>query len=340
MNPDDDIVYLSYARSLLDHLSAQGHDVAPLLTGAGLTPAMLDEADRTIPAAVYAGFWEAGERLTRDPALGLHVGELIRPSKYGVLGYVAMSCETLGESLLRQKRYQDLVGKSGRSELVRQGDACELRWYSDLASLSRHVGEEHLASWVAFARWMLGTPGAQPRQALFEHSAPDDLGEHRRIFGCELMFDQPYTAVVFAADLLQRPLRDKNAAMRRLMDLHAETLLAQRVQGEDGTAHALRAAIAARLTDGPPSIDAVAAQLKIPARTLQRRLAQNGTHYRDLLDDVRRRLALRYIGDSGLELPEIAFLLGFAEQSSFQRAFKRWTGLPPGQYRHDGPPAP
>ncbi|WP_162932212.1 AraC family transcriptional regulator [Solimonas sp. K1W22B-7] len=330
------VVFLAYARGLIDQLRGQRLDVAPLLALAGLDEAALDEPGRTIPAETYVQLWQQAEKLSGDTRLGLHVGEVVRPGKYGVLGYVMMSCETLGESLLRQLRYQDLVGKSGRSELVQGGDRCELRWHSQMARASPHVGEEHVASWVAFARWILGAPGRDPIEVQFEHPAPADTSEHQRLFRCPLRFGQPHTAVAFEAGLLKLPLRDKNPEMRSLMDRHAEMLLAQQVQGETEIEQEIREAIARQLADGVPPIEVVAAQLKVQPRTLQRRLSQAGSNYKDLVDDVRRRQALRYIEDPRLNLPEIAFLLGFSEQSSFQRAFKRWTGMPPGQYREGG----
>lgn len=329
-------VFVAYARGLIDHLRQRQLDVSPLLALAGLDEAALDQPARTLAATTYAGLWAEAERLSGDAQLGLHVGEVVRPGKYGVLGYVMMSCETLGESLLRQLRYQDLVGKSGRSELVQTGDRCELRWHSAMARASRHVGEEHVASWVAFARWILGTPGRDPVEVQFEHPAPADVSEHQRLFRCPLRFGQAYTAVAFEPGLLKLPLRDKNPEMRALMDRHAEMLLAQQVQGEAELTQEIRETIARQLADGVPEIEVVAAQLKVQPRTLQRRLSQAGTSYKDLVDDVRRRQALKYIADPRLNLPEIAFLLGFSEQSSFQRAFKRWTGLPPGQYREGG----
>jgi AraC-like DNA-binding protein len=332
-----EVVFVAYLRSLIDYLRERGFDTAPLLVSVGLDERALDEPDRTIPAARYLKLWQQAEHLTGDAQLGLHVGEQIRPGKYGVLGYVMMSCETLGESLLRQLRYQDLVGKSGRSELLRSAARCELRWLAEMSRSSRHIAEEHVASWVAFARWILGAPGRDPLEVWFEHPAPAVLDEHEKLFRCTLRFGQPHTAVVFSAELLDLPLRDKNPDMRRLMDRHAETLLAQHVQGEPEITREIRAAIAQQLADGVPPIERVAAQLQISPRTLQRRLASVHSNYKDLVDDVRRRLALRHVDNRQLSLPEIAFLLGFSEQSSFQRAFKRWTGLPPGRYRESGP---
>jgi AraC-like DNA-binding protein len=323
-------VYLSYARALFDYLTEHGQPLAPLLKGTSLTPADFDDSDRSIPASLYVTLWQRAVVQTGDDYLGLHVGEVVRPGKYGILGYAMMSCETLGQAVLRQMRYQDLIGKAGRSELVTTDDHAEMHWHSSMARLSRPVGEEHLASWVAFARWMLGAERS-PTRVSFEHAAPAALDEYRRIFRCELAFDQPNTAIRFPQEYLSAPIKDKNPALRRMLDEHAEALLAKRSTADP--ARDIRDAIQRALVNGVPAIETVAEQLQVHTRTLQRRLSDIGLTYKQLLDDVRSALALQYIKDPKLGLLDIAFLLGFAEQSSFQRAFKRWTGQPPGHYR-------
>lgn len=324
------MVFLSYARALFDYLAEHGLALGPLLTDIGLKPDDLDDSDRSIPAAAYIALWKRAVALTGDTHLGLHVGEVVRPGKYGILGYAMMSCETLEEAILRQMRYQDLIGKAGRSELIRARHHAEMHWHSGMARLSRHVGEEHLASWVAFARWMLGSDKTLLR-ASFEHAAPATLDEYRRIFDCELAFDQPSTSIRFPLEYLSAPIKDKNPALRGMLDAHAEALLARRSASDP--ARDIRDAIQRALVSGVPAIETVAGQLQVHTRTLQRRLGDMGLTYKQLLDDVRSTLALQYIQDPKLGLLDIAFLLGFAEQSSFQRAFKRWTGQPPGQYR-------
>lgn len=327
-------VYLSYVRALFQYLEEQGHPSGPLLAAAGLAPADLDDADRTLTATRYAELWTQGEALTGDPYLGLHAGSIARPGKYGILGFAMMACDTLGEALLRQRRYQDLVGKTGVSELhLLSPEVAELRWHSPLAALSRHIGEEHVASWTAFANLLIG--GAErPFYVCFEHRRHDGDAEYRRMLGCEPRFEQPYSAVGFAPSLLERPIRDKNPLLRRLLDSHAEQLLTQRRQHarEDAVSDVWQA-ISDALVNGPPTLEDVAGRLACSPRSLQRRLAERGQSFKELVDDVRRGLALRYMEDAKLSLLDIAFLLGFSEQSGFQRAFKRWTGTTPGLYR-------
>jgi AraC-like DNA-binding protein len=327
------VVFLSYARALFDYLSEHDYPLDALLEGTGLSPADFGDADRSISTGLYMDLWERAVALTGDEYLGLHVGEVVRPGKYGILGYAMMSCETLEEGVLRQMRYQDLIGKDGRSELIRRETHAEMHWHSPMAEQSRPVGEEHLASWVAFARWMLGSDRS-PLRVCFVHPKPRSVKEYERLFRCELAFSQPSTAAFFPLEYLSAPIRDKNPALRRMLDEHAEALLAKHSATTDPVRD-IREAIQHALMNGVPAIESIADGLKVHPRALQRRLADLGLTYKQLLDDVRSALALQYIKDPKLGLLDIAFLLGFAEQSSFQRAFKRWTGKPPGQYREE-----
>ena len=327
-------VYLSYVRALFQHLEEQGVDTDVLLSALALERSHLDEADRMLSAAQYAELWHLAVALSSDDYLGLHAGAVARPGKYGILGFAMMACDTLGEALLRQRRYQDLVGKTGLSELhLLSPDVAELRWHSPLAQLSRQVGEEHVASWTAFANLLIGS-NERPLYVCFEHSRHGEDVEYRRVLGCEPRFNQPCSAVGFPPSLLERPIRDKNPALRGLLDGHAEQLLAQRRHADETAVRDVWQAISDAMVNGPPSLEDVAQRLACSPRSLQRRLTEHGgQNFKELVDDVRRGLALQYMQDSTLSLLDIAFLLGFSEQSGFQRAFKRWTGTTPGLYR-------
>jgi AraC-like DNA-binding protein len=325
-------VYLSYVRALFQYLEEHRVDIAPLLAETGLTRADLDDADRRIAAAQYARLWAHGEVLTGDPHLGLHAGAIPRPGKYGILGFAMMACDTLGEALERQRRYQDLVGKTGVSALHQLSpDRAELRWSSPLAHLSRHIAEEHVASWAAFAELLIGR-GEHPLYVCFEHAPAGDVEAYSRALGCEARFEQPQTAIGFAPALLQRPIRDQNPALKRLLDGHAEQLLAARRQAAQAVGDVWQA-VSDALVNGVPTLESIAQRLDCSPRSLQRRLAARGQNFKELIDEVRRGLALRYVDDASLSLLDIAFLLGFSEQSGFQRAFKRWTGSTPGAWR-------
>jgi AraC-like DNA-binding protein len=319
---------VAYLKALLDYTQANDLPAESLLSGHALD---LDDRDARLAEAECADLFDKAAACLRDNALGLHVGESIRPGHYGVLGYVAMNCATLGEALSRLQRYQALVLDIGPMQLQMKADELRLSWNPDTERPFRQLAEFNLAGLVTFARWISGRPDV-PRRLEFNYPMPDDISEHQRIFNCELRFDQLRYAIVLPQAWLQRPLIQPDSAMRQLMLRLAEKQMLGLPRGGDTLAK-LRALIARQLSEGELMLEPLAAQLGMSTRTLQRKLKDAGLGFTQLVDDVRQELAERYLADPGLDLNDLAFLLGFSEQSAFQRAFKRWRGESPGAYR-------
>ncbi len=319
---------VAYLKALFDY--SQGHDLPAerLLQG---NTRVLQDPDARLSEAECAALFDRAAIELQDEALGLHVGETIRPGHYGVLGYVAMNCDTLGEALLRLNRYQALVLDIGPMQIEAQAGEVRLSWNPDSERPFRQLAEFNLAGLITFARWISGRQDA-PRRIEFNYPAPIDLGEHRRIFACELAFDQPRYAVTFPEGWLRQPLIQPDASMRELMLRLADRQMLSLARGTDALAKA-RTLIARRLSDGELTLEQVASGLEMSARTLQRKLKEAGLSYTQLVDSVRKGLAEQYLADTSLDLNDLAFLLGFSEQSAFQRAFKRWMGESPGAWR-------
>lgn len=330
-------VSVAYLQGLLDYLAQQGIQPEPLLAQVQLSPNILVQREQRISASTYLQLFEQGLLLSGDSNFGLHLGEAVRPGYYGVLGYLIMSCATLADALHRQARYAELVGSIGRVELNDEPPQAGLEaqvahsWQPLLPQLQRHASEEMLAAWVTFGHWISGL-GLAPTEVRFQHPAPADISEHQRIFRCPLRFEQADNALVFPKRLLSAPLGQADGQMRLMLDAYADRQLAELKQGDNLFLQA-RELLTAQLVAGPVSLSRLAQALGLSPRTLQRRLAEAGLNFTQLLDDTRQPLALDYLRDASLELADIAFLLGFSEAASLARAFRRWTGQSPGDYR-------
>jgi AraC-like DNA-binding protein len=330
-------VSVAYLQGLVEYLQRQGIAPEALLAHAQLGPEVLGQRDQCIAASAYLALLSEGVRLSGDPFLGLHLGESVRPGYYGVLGYLIMSCATLADALHRQARYASLVGNLGQVVLDDEparldGEALVAhRWQPLLAQQQRQLSEETLAGWLSFGRWISGLDIA-PTEVRFQHSAPADTSEHARIFRCPVQFDQPDNALVFPRRLLAAPLSQADAQVRGMLDAYADRLLAELNQGH-GVLDRARLELARQLPEQGPDLEAIAAALALTPRTLQRRLREGGLSFSQLVDETRQQLALHYLRDPALELAEIAFLVGFSEAGSLARAFRRWTGTSPGEYR-------
>lgn len=320
-----------YARSLLDYLASIGRPPAALFGAERVAAIEQADARGRMPIADWVAMFDAAIAATGDPDLPLKVGEAIKPRHYGVLGYVAMSCATLGEAVERLQKYERLVGEISSSRLERRGDRARLLWRSPHAdNPPPALSQSSLAGWVTYARWLLGREDLVCA-ASFQFPAPARRAEYERIFRSAPRFGAGHAGLEFPASHLELPIVQADAELRRLMDARAEAELRE-LQAEPAWLLRLREALARNLS-GRVSLVEAARALAMSSRTLQRRLDEAGLGFQDVLDGVRRLHAERYLADPALSLTEIAFLLGYSEHSAFTRAFRRWTGRTPAQFR-------
>ena len=330
-------ISIAYVQGLVDHLERRGVAPQRLLAGVQLEPSILDQREARIAASVYVDLLELGLALSGDADLGLHLGEAVRPGHFGVLGYLLMSCATLGDALHRQARYAELVGSLGRVELAdeppRAGHEPLVRhsWEPLLPRQQRQLAEETLACWLRFGHWISGLEQA-PVEVRFRHPAPADTSEHRRIFRCPVLFGQADNALVFPRRLLALPLGQADSQIQRTLDAYAGRLLESIRRGE-GVLERARQCLAERLPEQAVDLEALAGELALSPRTLQRRLRDSGLSFSRLVDETRQQLVLHHLRDPALELADVASLVGFSETGSLARAFRRWTGQSLGQYR-------
>lgn len=330
-------ISIAYVQGLVDHLERRGVAPQRLLAGVQLEPSILDQREARIAASVYVDLLELGLALSGDADLGLHLGEAVRPGHFGVLGYLLMSCATLGDALHRQARYAELVGSLGRVELAdeppRAGHEPLVRhsWEPLLPRQQRQLAEETLACWLRFGHWISGLQQA-PLEVRFRHPAPADTTEHRRIFRCPVLFGQADNALVFPRRLLALPLGQADSQIQRTLDAYAGRLLESIRRGE-GVLERARQCLAERLPEQAVDLEALAGELALSPRTLQRRLRDSGLSFSRLVDETRQQLVLHHLRDPALELADVASLVGFSETGSLARAFRRWTGQSLGQYR-------
>jgi AraC-like DNA-binding protein len=325
------------ARAILLRAAAYGHEPAALAARFGLSENDLSDPDARIPAPVAVAIWEEVPRVVGDPCFGLHLGQLA--SSVGampIVGYVVQTSPTLGDGLARAIRYQRLVQTLNRAEFdVTDAEArIAVHVRPRYVERLRHAVDFALAFFVSFASRVTG--GDIPvRRVHFAYGPPKELDAHRRLFGGALRFGAVRTELVVDRAVLERPVLSADVQLRGVIERHADALLA-RLPAGDSLAERTRAALVDGLRAGRTEVRAMARGLRMSPRTLQRRLRAEGTSCAVLLDDVRRELGLRYVEDRSLSLSEVAFLLGFADQTTFHRAFVRWTGRAPGAFRKAG----
>lgn len=330
-------VSLAYLRAVLDHGERQGIAPAEQLRAVGVPPALLDagvqaQTATRIPGAAYVALLDWLERTTGDADVGLRAGAAFAPRHYAEMGYVVLTTPTVRDAIVQGIRYEVLANDIGATRLIETPQSACMTWAARHVPLSRHAHELHMATWVVFARWLIGNQHVAT-QVEFPHAAPADTRLHAEVFGCPVVFNAGRHAMHIEPALLDLPSLQADAGMQAQMTRIADTQLQQIVPaGADALAQA-RACIRARLPQGEVPIAGVAAQLGLPVRTLQRRLQAQGISYSQLVDNVRRALAQQYLAEPGISLAQCAMRLGYSEQSAFTHAFKRWTGETPHGWR-------
>jgi AraC-like DNA-binding protein len=243
------------------------------------------------------------------------------------------NCPTVESAIQKVARYHGLLADFIELRLTQQSDYAYLSWepvQGDVALDRQH--SESIAVMLASLFRGLTEDGIHLIEVRFDHPRPDDPAEHRRVLRCPVVFGWPRNELVIRRQDLSLPIFLANPELLDVLERYAQNLL-ERLHRPDTWAGRATRSLGKILARGEkPSIDAVAFDLALSTRHLQSQLKAEGTAYRQLLDQVRKELAMDYLKRAEMSMCDIAFLLGFSEQSAFTHAFRRWTGSSPTQY--------
>ncbi len=317
---------------MIDAIVRAGLDAHALCAEAGIDIDALVQPNAKCSTEKINLLWKLATQRSRNPAIALVAPEVVRPACFDVVGYAMMSAPSLHGALERLARYLRILSDATSVTLSRHGE--EFHFTYDVFSAGIPAPQQRfefgLITCLSFFRWIAGRE-VRLHRVMLSAPAPRDLQPYRDAFRCPLQFAATSNTLVFSLGDLDFPLPTSNAMLSEMHDRFAgqqiESLAATR------TTDLARVVIIRRLPEGEPTRDQIASDLCLSARTMQRRFADEGRSFHDLLDEIRRELAERYMRQQKLSLSEAAYLLGFASQGNFTRAFKRWFDLAPRQYR-------
>ncbi|MFG1497626.1 AraC family transcriptional regulator ligand-binding domain-containing protein [Saccharospirillum sp. HFRX-1] len=279
-----------------------------------------------VPLELQDRIWQTALEQSGDAAIGLRLSQHFLPGNLDIVGFLLLSSETLEETLETLIAYYPLVGEGGEFTFV-QGDGRATLLYAPLYEAARAQRvEAALATLVHLGRWMTGNR-FQPDRVAFSHSPQAPAEVYQQFLGTEVSFNQVADAVQFDAAQLQLPLNQSNAALHRRMKVLADHQLSELVQGT------LLAEVSDWIRAQPRwGRDRIAEQLQMSGRHLNRKLADEGTTFKLLSDQVKFAEARTLLSNGQQSLAEIAEQLGFSDDSAFSKAFRRWAGCSPSQY--------
>ena len=330
--PPGGVIASLYARGLLDYVRTRGVDPTTLYSQARVEQLESARGHEEVPLAEWIAMFDLAVAHFDEPDLPLKAGASLHVRHLGVLGHVLMNCATLEEVAQQLARYIRLLGQIGQPVVTARGLQTHLLWEWPYETRpSDAVAQFMLGARAMFMRWLSDRPDLR-YDARFHFARPRDLSAYQRVFGGELRFDQPASEMVFPSSYMQLPVASADEDLRQQVEARAQSLL-RKLSGEPALLRDLKAVLARNLANSRVSLDDAAAALELSARTLQRRLGELERSFQSMLDEVRQQAAENLLRDPHISLTQIAFLLGYTEQSTFHNAFKRWTQQSPGAYR-------
>lgn len=289
--------------------------------------------DDVVPVPIWRDLLERATALRpKLAAPGLAIGALVQPRHVGVMGYIVLASNNLGEAMLAYQRYERLFYGVDLAQVAMEGEDVEIRWRGDNAALGPLADAVSIAALVTFLRRQAEHP-PPPSLITFIHPvAESERAAYEAFFGCPVRFGDTHTRVRFQTAHLAIPMPHSDPGLRALLDRQAQALLLA-LPDSDAFDRALQQVMLKLLPEGGATLPRVAREMHVSARTLQRRLDARSITWQQLLDRTREQLARQYLADRSLTLGDIALLLGFSEQSAFNRAFRRWTNETPARLR-------
>jgi AraC-like DNA-binding protein len=313
-----------------------GTDFGTLAHEAGVELTTLEDGQARVPARCVASIWRRLVSADDDPHPGLRFGqEMTRHYPGGsVLFTLMLNCPTIGCALENFIRYHRIMADIVQPLQRQVEDRVHLSWEAPFGYLPLHddLAEALICIYNAILTH-LSQGRLQPVEIRFTHPAPDDLSGYQRVFEAPLRFGAAQNELVIKRAALALEIQLANRDLYKLLERHASRI-ADTLERDTGWQHRVMRLTSEMLMRGsPPDIEAVAKALALSRRTLQARLESEGTTFRRCLQAVRKQTALDYLSRPGASICDVAFLLGYSEQSAFNHAFKRWTGHTPMAYR-------
>lgn len=320
-------------RSFIAH---QGGDADLVFTRVGVDESRLTDPKLALDLGAYVGMMEEAAAQTGNDNFGLWYGQQFKPGMLGLIGEVALASPTLGAAVANLAELFPYHQQATETRFAREGDLLRLEYrILDGRILSRRQDAElTMGMFANVFRACLG-PDWTPEEVHCEHPRPEAWKEHERAFDAPIHFGQRTNAIVFRDRDLDRPM--PGADLARLTRLRDELIRVAGGTGALGFLDRVKGEVRSRLPDGNPVVEEVAEAIGMARWTLQRRLADAGLSYSDVVDLVRRDLACLHLRQPHVAVAEIGFMLGYSEVSAFSRAFRRWTGLSPQAFRNGTP---
>ncbi|MCD6533417.1 MAG: AraC family transcriptional regulator [Deltaproteobacteria bacterium] len=316
-------------------MEAQNIDPASVFKEVRLNPLLMYQPGARYPLEKITDLWKKMEKRIKDPCFGLMAAEpkYCHPSFFGILGYAMLVSTSLRVALERLIRFHRVISDANFGRLDEDKDAGTLIF--TLANIDEtsytQAREDAAIAWIMSTLRINFQDDIAVVSVNFTHSSSECAGKYYEFFKSPIYFDSPVASLVLSLELADRVLPSANEELAQFDDQIMTKYLTS--LDEKDLLIKAKKIIVEHLPSGSATVGNIASELGYSTRTFQRLLHQKGTTFLALLNEIRMQIAKKYVWDKNMDLTEVAFLLGFAELSTFSRSFKRWTGKSLSQYR-------
>ncbi len=297
----------------------------------------LENAEAKISLAQNCAVMDAGLELTKDEFLGLHIGEITSPTVLGVVGHLMQASKDVLEAMMNIQRFTETFTTQYNFSVEVKGEEvyyyCEPKEiWDDMSPLTaRHSVDISFAGALNILRIMTGH-AFMPLKIMYRYPKLKNTDEYERVFKCTPLFNQKRNCIVFSLKDASLPIVGYNKELHETLKKMLEEQLHQENKAAAFT-YQVKEIILKNYQFSFPLLEEIAGIMNITARTLQRKLQDEGTNFRNIEDDIKKEIAINFIQNSPLTSEEIGLKLGYTDRSSFQRAFKQWTGKTPAEFK-------
>lgn len=290
------------------------------------------QSSQRIPFEVWQQILQQINHDYQKPAVGLQIARLIEPAHIGIMGYLGLSCQNLGEALSRFEHYHRLAYDCNDLQIQAIDQSIEISWGIDAGKPGQLADETAIALFTNITQQLIAPARLQLHCVEFVNPPPANTHIYEKYFGCAVIFGADRTRIRLPVSILATPVNRADDTLKQLLENQAAALMHELPQ-HDRFDQQLQQHIAQAVQQGDIQIECIATKMDLSVRSLQRELVKRGYSFQQRLAQVRETLAKQYLQDPHLSLIDIALLLAYSEQSAFQRAFKQWTDQTPFQWR-------
>lgn len=331
------LIHSPVTRAMIEYTGLHGVDKEAICSAAGIPLRALAQSDSRFTPDQLTAVWTRASEALDDPYIGLHVGAFVQLSALGVVGYLLQSSSSLAAAVECASRYTSLAGNVLNLSHRTERNAWHLTFRLQQpvprgASFVLSQITDASMSIVGRALGTLSNRDVRPLHVRFAHAKPPEVAEYERIFKTRPEFGRDENALIYDRGVRDLAVTFSNPQIHQLFERHAIALL-KVLEEQDDLTGKVKMIIVDHIRDEDLSAKQVAEALFMSPRTLQRKLAREGTTFRDLVDEVRCDLACDYLVRLGTSVTDTALLVGLSGPSAFVRSFKRWTGYSPKDYQ-------